>query len=338
MLQSLWDAVQDYNSGWKHRTTMSQAEVAHAVANLDFIYQVCATYMTNRSMKDLGKRKLRYDAFTALIENVAKEIQTLGGKTLLSPADFRQNRRNYWLERLDPEHRAGHMISGKYNTWVTSGSTDTFWTWLNANGGIDIKNETHVAGYENPEGAQWQHCYYFSAGLLLKVQNGTPLCTAGMRTEFSKGGWAVFVCSLPMVAPGGRIGQFIFSYTHRAGYDHHSSFLGGAPVMAAGEWIVDNTGKIRVMTAKSGHYTPEWQNLQKFVIQFSEIPGDALIRPNMRDHNDGADTIKFYRVSDFRMRGVQATPLSRRVVINAIQSTGANTALDENLSGVARGQ
>ena len=343
VLKSLWDSVNDYNAQWQHPTKVSMQQVAHSVAILDFIYQVCATYMTSKSMKTLNsvggpaKRKARYEAFTALLQEVAKEIDSLGGKMLSGPLNFQENKRNYWLERLDPKHRAGYMISGLYNTWVKSGSTDTFWAWLKANGGRPLKAQSNVAGYENPEGAQWQHCYYIENGLFFKDQDDTPLSTALWKTEFSSSGWGVFVCSMPMQDPTGNVGIFVFSFNHRAGWDHHSSFLGGAPVMAAGEWIVDNTGKIRVMTGKSGHYMPKWENLHKFVTRFPEIPGDAIIRPNMLDHNNGADNIKYYRISDFRARKLAATPLKRNVVINAISATGANFNITEHLpAGVQR--
>ena len=334
VLQSLWDAVNDYNTQWQHPTTMNNQQISHSVAILDFIYQVCATYMTERSIGGgHAKRIPRYEAFEKLIDEVAKEMQLYGGKMLVGPADFRLDKRNYWLERLDPKHRAGYLISEKYHTWVHSGSSDTFWVWLKANGGHDLKLQSRVAGYEAPGAAQWQHCLYFNNGLLLKPHNDLPFSTAGMETAFSGDGWAVFVCSLPMLEPGGHFGVFVFSYTHRAGWDHHSSFLGGAPVLAAGEWIVDSTGKIRVITGKSGHYVPKWENLYKFVTRFPAIPGDAIIRPNMLDHKDGTDIVKYYRVSDFRSRGLMATPLRRQVVLNAITATGANANIDERMPG-----
>ena len=339
VLLSLWDAVVDYNTNWIHPTKMSDPQMAHAVANLDFIYQTCATYMTDKAMKTLNskggpaKRQVRYNAFTTLVADVTKEIESLGGKLLTGPMNFQENKRNYWLERLDPDHRAGYLISAKYNAWVQSGSTLSFWAWLDANGGHPLKSQSKVEGYENVEHAQWQHCRYFDGSVLLNAEDDMPFCTQAMRTEFSSNGWAVWVSSLPMHCPGGEIGVYIFSYTHRAGFDHHSSFLGGAPVMAAGEWTVDSTGKIRVITGKSGHYMPKWQNLHKWVRRFSEIPGDAIIRPNMLDHNNGTDKVKFYTVRDFRARELRATPLRRSVVMNAIAATGANSTITEHFTG-----
>jgi hypothetical protein len=103
--------------------------------------------------------------------------------------------------------------------------------------------------------------------------------------------------------------------------------------MAAGEWTVDSTGKIRVITGKSGHYMPKWENLHKFVARFPDIPGDAIIRPNMLDHANGTDKIKFYRVRDFRARELRATPLRRTAVLDAIKATGANWNIEEHFTG-----
>jgi hypothetical protein len=339
VLQNLWLAVSDYNNEWIHPTKMSDPQMTRAVAILDYIYQTCATYMTDKSMKTLNskggpaKRVARYNAFTKLVGEITKEIDSLGGKLLTGPLDFQENKRNYWLERLDPDHRAGYLISAKYNAWVQSGSTQSFWAWLDANGGYPLKSQSHVEGYGNVNGAQWEHCRYFDNGVLLNSTDDMPFCTQAMKTEFSANGWAVWVCSLPMQSPGGAIGVYVFSYTHRAGFDHHSSFLGGAPVVAAGEWIVNSSGKIRVITGKSGHNMPKWQNLHKFVLRFPEIPGDAIIRPNMLDHNNGTDKIKFYTVTDFRSRELRATPLRRNVVMTAIMATGANANITEHFTG-----
>jgi hypothetical protein len=338
VIQTLWTAITDYNTEWIHPTKMSDLQMVRAVAILDYIYQTCATYMTDKSMKMLNskggpaRRQQRYTAFTTLIGEITREIESLGGKLLTGPMDFQLDKRNYWLERLDPDHRAGYMISEKYNLWVQSGSNVTFWDWLAANGGNLLKFQSKVKGYDNPQHAQWEHCTIFDSGIVVDV-NDLPFKTQAMTTAFSGLGWAVWVCSMPMLDPSDQIGVFVFSYTHRPGYDHHSSFLGGAPVMAAGEWIVDPSGRIKVITGKSGHYMPKWQNLRKFVSRFPDVPGDAIIRPNMLDHNNGTETIKFYTVTDFRARGLNAKPLRRGVVLAAIAGAGGNINITEHFNG-----
>jgi hypothetical protein len=336
LVQSLWNAVQDYNTDWQPKFRMNSQQISHSVAVLDYIYQLCGTYMTQKSMRTVNsaggaaKRKPRYDAFTILIQEVAREIESLGGRMLAGPADFRTKQANYWLERLDPFHRLGLKLSDQYDTWVKSGSSGSFWDSLK---GYDPAHG-HVQGYKTLVGVQWEHCYYFEADLLLKMENDETLSTANMSSAFSGKGWGVFVCSMPMRDYlNSKTGEYIFCNTHRTGYDHHSSFLAGAPVMAAGEWIVDTTGKIRVLTGKSGHYKPEWQNLHRFVRRFREIPGDAIIRPDMLDHNNGTGTIKYYRVSEFRSQQLRATPLRKSVVLGAIGAAGANTNFSETWPG-----
>lgn len=334
ILKSLWDAVKDYNGYWQHPTKMNLQQVYHSVGVLDFIYCTCATYMTEKSWKQFNstngpaKRQARYEAFTSLLREVANEVESLGGKMLTGPYDFRVKSANYWLERIDPHNRAGYEIFEKYNTWVKSHSPDTFWVWLTANGGEEIRLKTWVAGYANPSRAEWGLAYYIENGTFSNCYTDARLTTQTWRTEFSGQGWGIFVYSMPMPAPEGTIGRFLFSYNHRAGWSHHSSFLGGKPVTAAGEWIVRD-GRVRVITAKSGHYKPTWQNLHTFVTLLPEIPGDAIIRPNMLDYRDNDGTIKYYRVSDFRSRKLAATPLKRNVVLSLISGCYANNDIVE---------
>ena len=113
-----------------------------------------------------------------------------------------------------------------------------------------------------------------------------------------KKGWAIFVCS-----PGGKI----YSNSHIVGYEHHSSFLDGGSVRAAGEISVDR-GCLQVITAKSGHYRPDPATMHRFVLEFGQIHADTVIRPDVR--ND-----QYFRVGDFRTNFLGATPLTRSQII-----------------------
>jgi hypothetical protein len=70
--------------------------------------------------------------------------------------------------------------------------------------------------------------------------------TRNSTTAHSGVGWAIFV-----VSPNGRW----FAGPHKSGRFHHSSFLGGGTVMAAGEMQVFGGVPVK-MSAKSGHYQP----------------------------------------------------------------------------------
>jgi len=65
-----------------------------------------------------------------------------------------------------------------------------------------------------------------------------------LETVFSGLGWGIWVLS-----PEGNF----YTASHKKGEFHHSSFLSGEPVKAAGEWRVVN-GQIDTLTGKTGHY------------------------------------------------------------------------------------
>ena len=70
--------------------------------------------------------------------------------------------------------------------------------------------------------------------------------TINLSTFFSGKGWGIYVMDGL---------DNIYSNSHITNEFHHSSFLGGAPVKAAGEFVVTK-GKLAAISAKSGHYWP----------------------------------------------------------------------------------
>ena len=93
-------------------------------------------------------------------------------------------------------------------------------------------------------------------GLLYNAQ-GQLFDTKGAGTVTGKGK-AIFVMSAT--------GEVYASLNHQAGLFHHSSFLAGGPVAAAGELEVLN-GVITSVSNRSGHYTPEHTYTHQFVEQ-----------------------------------------------------------------------
>jgi hypothetical protein len=74
--------------------------------------------------------------------------------------------------------------------------------------------------------------------------------TTGMSTAWGGSGWAIYVVSDQ--------GHW-FCSNHRVGMLHHSSLLGGRPVLSAGEIKVID-GLPHTVTAKSGHYRPKMEH------------------------------------------------------------------------------
>ena len=75
--------------------------------------------------------------------------------------------------------------------------------------------------------------------------------TTKLQTAFSGLGFAIWVLS-----PKDRF----YAGSHKVGQFHHSSFLSGEKVLAAGEMVVSG-GKLRLLTGKSGHYKPQLEHL-----------------------------------------------------------------------------
>ena len=93
-------------------------------------------------------------------------------------------------------------------------------------------------------------------GLLYNAQ-GQPFDTQNAGTVTGKGK-AIFVMS--------EAGQIYASLDQQPGLFHHSSFLAGGPVAAAGEIQVLN-GAVMAVSNRSGHYTPDHTYTQQFVEQ-----------------------------------------------------------------------
>jgi len=218
--------------------------------------------------------------------------------------------RNYYLERIDPQHRPGFFLSGHYQAWMQRGQKSTsFWDAMDdveADGKDDwdrewirtgVKPEGYLQVWGYDQSARWDQCVYFDGNVLKCAKDDSPFKSDDKETVNAGKGWAIFVCSMPIVESDAtrQFNHYIFSGTHERGVQHHTSFLAGKPVMAAGEWIVDTTGTIRVMSAKSGHYRPGTDELFNFVTTFQQIPGDALIRVDMISR-----PFKYYRVTDLR--------------------------------------
>jgi hypothetical protein len=82
-----------------------------------------------------------------------------------------------------------------------------------------------------------------------------PLDTGAMVSNASGPGFGIFVMS--------KEGD-VYVGSHKVGIFHHSSFLGGGQVAAAGEMKVVG-GKLEMLTNKSGHYKPKHENNMQII-------------------------------------------------------------------------
>jgi len=102
--------------------------------------------------------------------------------------------------------------------------------------------------YFTPEEREAHRLFVDADGNLRSAQDGSLFDTSGGATAWSGGGRAIFTMD--------GSGNLYASLEQDVGRIHHSSLLGGDPVVGAGE-IEVHDGKLVAMTDQSGHYRPE---------------------------------------------------------------------------------
>ena len=330
VLAQLWIEIGEFNAIPR---PIADGVKPRAIKLLDKIMKRAAIYLTSKPPQaGKAKNQQRWNALTDLAIQAVVESKTLGIKLLTSPADFRDIKgdprlgaQSYWLERVDPSHRAGFQLSAKYEEWIRGGSAahakSTFWDFADADAMMKVLflGESDVDG----SGVQIRECYRcnFAANGLVSTNDGSPFATRDLETAHSGAGWAVFV-----VDPSGKM----YARAHEVGYFHHSTFLAGRPVAAAGEVLIDDAGAIRFITAKTGHYRAGPDEMVRMVTLIPEIPGNALILPDFAKMNPvakgGQNVAHLYKVSDFRSRGVNAPIATKSEVEAAFPGFGKTSA------------
>lgn len=174
---------------------------------------------------------------------------------------------NYMMEGIDPKHRMGDLLASCLMMYKTLKPAKPFFEWLDSKGEFEqvvllreakemlsgkdesispttVKQFVRGVAYLD---ASTNGSYKITIANGKLYQNGKLFDTSDMSTVFSGKGHAIFVQSPK---------RDFYSASHKMGEFHHSSFLSGASVRSAGEWIVKQ-GDIKWLSAKSGHYKPE---------------------------------------------------------------------------------
>ncbi|HET6811847.1 MAG TPA: hypothetical protein VFH50_12630 [Acidimicrobiales bacterium] len=222
------------------------------------------------------------------------------------------NWNNYWLEAIDPKHRPGFVLAKRWEEWARSGDSGSFWDWL---GDRDIDpasdDERSMDGknvqYGLSESERSRFMVLAKEGQLYR--DGAPMDTAANETVASGSGWAIFVLSTAGV---------FYAESHKQGEFHHSTFLAGGAVRAAGELQVGG-GRLVKITGKSGHYRPTSEHLRYAVGQLEKRGvdlsatqvGDFQKNPDGTPKKDADDKLIFswYRAADYLEHGPAAAPI-----------------------------
>jgi hypothetical protein len=102
--------------------------------------------------------------------------------------------------------------------------------------------------YLTPEEREASRVFVDGDGNLRSAETGDLYDTSTGSTHWSGEGRAIFVMD--------GSGNLYASLEQEPGYIHHSSLLGGEPVVGAGE-IEVRDGRLVAMTDQSGHYMPQ---------------------------------------------------------------------------------
>jgi len=236
---------------------------------------------------------------------------------------------NYWLEALDGDHRPGFILAKRWEEWFQSGSQENFWNWLGDKGadpndpleapyfGKEVRyldeeeqqNQQGQAPGQQTDSEKRELMLLSKEGKL--YQDGDEFDTSNMSTVASGGGWAIYVVST---------GGVWYANSHKEAKFHHSSFLAGGAVRAAGELKVED-GRLIQITGKSGHYRPTTEHLLWAVRQLrargvdlsGATVGDYERSPDgsLRTGLDGKPVTKWFPAEQFAEAGpmVQSGPL-----------------------------
>jgi len=187
---------------------------------------------------------------------------------------------NFWLERLDPEHNAGNQ-------------GDTFYAWAKRSrpgsfkGGSDptlryLDEMQREAFRVHAEGGR----VLYNDATVLDTKNGSASLSG-------RKGIYIYVCSA--------LTRQIYTFDSQLHVMHHSSFLKGQAVLAAGTWLVEQ-GEVMEVDGESGHYKPTTANLRTFATVCSRFwSRRTVVRPAF----DRADRVL---MSNFILLG-DAAPL-----------------------------
>lgn len=305
-VQSLWRAVQRYNLLSRGVT----GNVPERAGALHEVMRWAALYITSKPPA-AGKQRMiaRWEALVALAEEAGREAAALGIKLVRGPSDWLtlapgdpgvaknedwlKANSSMWLEVVDPSHRHAFDLSQLFEDWGTDelaiAQKISFWDYVRTR--VDSESVAYLSGSA--------HGVQFKGRRLVNLDDEqTPADTKDMETAFSGHGWGIFVCGLDWQ---------LYLHSHEKGVFHHTSFLGGKPVRAAGEMRVEQ-GIVRELTAKTGHYWTTPELMQALVKHFWQIPDDTPVRPDMGDKARTGHEV-FYRCADFRRDGLAATPL-----------------------------
>jgi len=269
-LETVWNLVKLYNAS----PNLPNIEKTNV---LERILVGAGEWLTSHPPKATPTNQARWAAMDDLAQQVINEGVKLGARFLTGPTNWKlingnMANRSYWLEYLSPQHGVGYQLAPVFAAWRNHGQPhESFWDYAKIH---PPQGPLLVKYYGGTAKAEKRRVEFKEDGKLYYAISGALFHSQPLTTVVSGAGWAIFV-----VSPEGKM----YAHKHVTGIYHHSTFLSGSAVMAAGELVVDQ-GVVKFITAKSGHYIPTPENMRAFIRQFPKIPGQAVIMPDFKSN------------------------------------------------------
>lgn len=245
----------------------AEALAKMAEAKIDYFARVLGAEKNLPAMFGVGAQTPMQAATTVQEKFLALARQLNGLQQYIGPAGTgRQLHESYWTEAIDPLHRNWHHPSNSpvFQKWIdlrhTQKTTNlSFYRWFETLTDDELMaltkgNQLLSTSYQSEAGRE-EFRVYVDGDKLKKLTSPDVLAdfnTSGYKTNFAGDGWCIFV-----ISPEGAL--YCNNHDDTKGW-FHAAFLGGKPVMAAGELYVKN-GVLHAMTPKSGHYKPRQDDL-----------------------------------------------------------------------------
>ncbi|KAK3034473.1 hypothetical protein RJ639_033329 [Escallonia herrerae] len=155
---------------------------------------------------------------------------------------------------IDPRHRYGHNLKIYCQEWCRRDAVQPFFYWLDVGDGKEVDLEECPRSrlrqeciiYLGPQEREYYEYVLAEGTIVHKRTGGLP----DTKHELQDSKW-----------------KFVMSTSREIcwkGLFHHSSFLAGGATLAAGRLMAE-CGKLKSVSAYSGHYRPTAENLSSFL-------------------------------------------------------------------------
>ncbi|CAO3574639.1 unnamed protein product [Mortierella alpina] len=202
----------------------------------------------------------------------------------------------HWLEMSDKKHRYGSNLKPYHEHWLQQDTSQNFFYWLDKGDGKNLELEERPRARLEAQRVQYleeherdQFAVHVVDGLLYYKESGKAVHT--LPTSVQAGDDVDVSQVLPDADAGDdeatrmekkRIRNkskyiyvtdpkgTLYVAQKKKGNFHHSSFLGGGTVCAAGGIII-NHGKLVKINPKSGHYRPGQRHFDRLLANLKDM-------------------------------------------------------------------